>query len=134
MAMTFIIVLSVILTALAAISLVKDFLIHFNVSDNGWKTAFAALLLVICFYCALLSYSGVCTVKDIYITLSMSQSSAADIERLENQLREMKVIAVASVGIGYGTYLLYLWLIRRFKENKMKQLELNKDQRWLGRI
>lgn len=133
MAMTVIMVLSLILAALAAISLVKDFLVYFNVSDNGWKTSLAAVLIAVCFFSVLLSYTGAYSVKGIYISLSMTQDTTVEAS-LKNQLQTMIVMAVTSIGIGYGAYLLYLQQIKRFKENRMKQLELNKDQRWLGKI
>jgi amino acid transporter len=123
--------LGIVLAGLSIISLVKNFLINFNVSDSGWKTILVALLIVIGLLGAVIGYVEAFTIGDIN---NMQQSSNLTEEAIL-QLKELipiKIITIyASICIGYIAFFLHILLIKNIRENKRKEMESNANSRWV---
>jgi hypothetical protein len=122
------------LAVLSVISLVKNYLINFNVSDNGWKTLIVAILIVICLVSASISFSEAYTLSEINSLLSLPQTSREITEALERQIPIKTTNATVSICIGYVAYFLHQRLIKKIEEDKLKQIELNASKRWAGKI
>lgn len=126
-----IMLLSAVLAGLSVISLVKNFLVNFNVSDSGWKTILIAALAVICLLCAVISYSEAYTIRDILVMQSSPELKQEEIDQLKNLIPLKTVIVNVSICIGYISYLLHMLLIRNVKAKKMREMESNTGRRWM---
>jgi amino acid transporter len=131
MYISLIMLLAFVLAGLSAISLVKNFLIHFNVSDNGWKTIMVVILIVICILCALISYSEAFTIGDINNMQQSSTLSEEAIQKLKELIPIKTIIVNVSIFIGYIAYFLHVLLIKNIKEIKRKEREANASNRWV---
>lgn len=126
-----IMLLGIVLAGLSAISLVKNFLINFNVSDNGWKTISVVIMIIICLLCAVISYSEAFTIGDINNTLSTPNLQQEEIEQLK-ELIPIKIFTVnLSICIGYIAYSLHFLLIKSIGESKLRAMESNANGRWI---
>lgn len=132
MFMLLLMLLSFILAALSVVSLVKNFFVNFNLSDNGWKTALIAVLIVICLLCAATGYSEAYTVRDIKAQL-LTPLSGEEIANLQAQIPIRTNISIMSIVSGYAAYGISAILISRIKKNKLMQIEKNKESRWANR-
>jgi amino acid transporter len=123
--------LGIVLAGLSIISLVKNFLIDFNVSDNGWKTILVVLLIVISLLGAVIGYVEAFTIGDI----NNMQPSSNVTEQAIQQLRELipiKIITVyVSICIGYIAFFLHILLIKNIREIRRKEMESNAHSRWV---
>ena len=130
-----IMLVSLVLAVLSVISVVKNLLVQFNVSDNGWKTVAVVILLVICLLTALVSYSEAFTIKDIKAILSVpEQATEESIRAMEKQLPTMTTNAIVSICIGYAAYVAHWQLLKKIHENKLKQIQSNVGTRWADRV
>lgn len=129
-----IMLIGIILAGLSVISLVKNFLIDFNVSDNGWKTISIVILIVICLICAIISYSEAYTIGDINNTLSTPNLKQEEINQLK-ELIPIKIITVnISICIGLTAYFIHMLLFKNIKENKLREMESGANGRWVRDI
>lgn len=122
--------ISAILAGFSAISLVKNFLVNFNVSDNGWKTA----LIAACLFCALFGYTEAYTIRDISVMQPSFGMKEEDIMQLRELIPQKKVNTNISVCIGYAAYFLHTLLIKNIRKNKLKEIELNAEHRWTKKV
>lgn len=134
MYISLIILLSAALTVLSIISVVKNFLINFNVSDNGWKTALMALLIVVCLTCAIFSYIEAYGIREIKDMQPSPQFSQAQIEQLRLLIPMKTANVTKAIGIGAATYILHILMIRNAKEARRKAAEANAQYRWANRV
>lgn len=126
-----IMLLGIVLAGLSVISLVKNFLINFNVSDNGWKTVLVVILIAICLLGAVISYSEAFTIGDINNMQKSSNLSEETIQQLK-ELIPIKTITVnVSICIGYIAFFLHILLIKNIREMKQKERESNVNSRWV---
>lgn len=123
-------ILGAILAAISVISLVKNFLINFNISDNGWKTALIAMLIVICFLCALSSYTEAYTIGDINVMQVTSTTKQEDIEQLKSQIPFKRMTVIVSLCIGYTAFFVHMLLIKNIKNKNRLELETSASRRW----
>ena len=123
-------ILGAILAAISVISLVKNFLINFNISDNGWKTALIAMLIVICFLCALSSYTEAYTIGDINVMQVTSTTNQEDIEQLKSQIPFKRMTVIVSLCIGYTAFFVHMLLIKNIKNKNRLELETSASRRW----
>lgn len=126
--------ISAILAAFSAISLVKNFLVNFNISDNGWKTALIAVLIAICLFCALFGYTEAYTIRDISVMPPSSGETEDDIEQLRALIPQKTINTNISVCIGYAAYFLHILLIKNIRKNKQKEAESSADRRWTRKV
>lgn len=132
MDMIILMLLSLILAALSVVSTVKNFLVSFNVSDNGWKTAIIAVLLVICLFGAATGYSEAYTVRDIKAQL-LTPLSSEESTNLQAQIPVRTNISIMSIVAGSAAYLISVILIGKIKRDKLMQIEKNKENRWANK-
>lgn len=125
-----IMLLAAVLAALSVVSLVKNFLVNFNVSDNGWKTILIAVLVVICLFCSLISYSEAYTIRDISSMQPSVELQQEELDQLKSQIPARTEAASVSICISFAAYLLHWLLIRNVKESKLKEMKSSKGRRW----
>lgn len=123
--------LGIVLAGLSIISLVKNFLINFNVSDNGWKTILVALLIAIALLGALIGYIEAFTVGDINNMQQSSNLTEEAIQKLRDLIPIKIVTIYVSICTGYIAFFLHILLIKNIKENKRKEMESNAHSRWV---
>lgn len=121
----------IVLAGLSVISLVKNFLINFNVSDSGWKTIMIVILIVICLLCALISYIEAFTIGDINVMQPTSNFDQEEIDQLKKLIPIKTITVNVSICIAYIAYFLHMLLIKNIRENKLKERESNANRRWV---
>lgn len=126
-----IMLLGIVLAGLSVISLVKNFLINFNVSDNGWKTILVAMLIAFCLLGAVISYIEAFTIGDINNLQQSSIQSEEQIQQLKALIPIKTITVNISICIGYIAFFLHLLLIKNIRENKRKEREANANSRWV---
>lgn len=122
--------LSAVLAVLSIVSLAKNFLISFNVSDNGYKTVLMVVLAVVCLLCAVIGYSEAYTVKDINVMEASPDINQAQVDLLKNTVPARTTAFIGAIGIGYVTYFLHLLLIANVSKNKQEEIKSSASRRW----
>lgn len=126
----FIMLFSAVLAVLSIVSIVKNSLISFNVSDNGWKTILIVILGVVCLLCAAISYSDAYTIRDIMVMQLSTEMSQEKIDELNSLIHIKTIIITVFICIGYIAYLLHILLIMNVRKNKLKEIEAGTNRRW----
>lgn len=129
-----IMILGIGLVALATVSLVKNFLINFNVSDNGWKTISVAVLIALCLLFAAIAYSEAFTVREIKDRLSVSGSVTEKSVELQRMIPIKTATASVTIVLGCASYLLHLRQIKKIQDYKQQLIAKNASNRWAGRV
>ncbi len=126
--------ISAALAVFSIISVVKNFLINFNASDNGWITALLVILLSVCLFCALIGYTEAFTIRDIKVMQPSPGVTEYDIEQMKELIPHRTINATIYVCIGYAVYLLHVLLMKNIKKNIQKKAESSADSRWTRKL
>ena len=125
-----IMLVGIVLAVLSVISLVKNFLINFNVSDNGFKTISIVLLIAVCLISAAIGYSEAYTIGDIKNMLTTPNLRPEEIQQFKELIPIKTMTVNVSILIGCIAYFLHLLLLKNVKQDKLKQMESGANGRW----
>lgn len=122
-------IISAVLVGLVVVSTVKNFLIKFNLSDNGWITVLVVIMILACLFGALNGYVEAYTIRDISNMQESPNMTKAKIDQMKETIPQRMISTNVSLCIAIVAYILQVLMINGIKKNRLKELKANEIAR-----